>query len=227
MRLHTLRSLWLIAAMLVGTLPVLGQSIPFTVAGNVGSANKLDLGAFTGGAKLTVTASGVIDLTSQGLFLTDPNGALLTTLPPPYTYTAPGATNYPTLFGGDGINHFPGGGTNIDAPGGNVFPFAGAVTTDTTNHNAIRYGALVGTFSSTPAREDWFLIGSSATLMVPNGGAHLFLAVNDTASFNNSGSFTGTVTVPEVSGLAQAVTGLLTLGGLQILRLRRHTCRRS
>src|SRR5262249_17642927 len=111
------------------------------------------------------------------------------------SYANTGATNYPTAFGGDGINHFPGGGANYDALGGaSAFAFAGKLTTDTTDPDAIRFGTVVGTFADNPAREDWFSVGSGTTQQVPDGGRHLYLAVLDTFAGNNFGSYAGEIT---------------------------------
>src|SRR5438067_2798 len=81
-----------------------------------------------------------------------------------------GATNYPIVNGGDGINHFPGGGANYDnapAPPAGPYAFAGAQTTDTTSPLAILFGTVVGTFTNTPTRADWFRIGTGGTFTVP------------------------------------------------------------
>jgi hypothetical protein len=81
-----------------------------------------------------------------------------------------------------------GGGANYDTLN-KIVGFAGKQTTDTTDPGAIRLGALVGTFAANPTRADWFLIGEGTTVTAPNGGGHLYLAVNDTANSDNHGSY--------------------------------------
>jgi hypothetical protein len=96
--------------------------------------------------------------------------------------------------GGDGFNHFPGGGANYDGVSAS-YGLAGASTTDTTNPSAIRFGAVVGTFSAAPLRSDWFLVGRSNSVTVPPGGAHLHLAINDAYYPNNAGNYLGLLTI--------------------------------
>ncbi len=161
-------------------------SLPLTTAAD----NKLDLGAFLPGATLTATFTGNGDLVDSR-YQTKPDGSLFALATGGYEFANAGAA-YPTQDGGDGVNHFAGGGANYDATGSG-YGFATKLTTDTTDPAAIRNGAVVGTFSTSPARTDWFLIGNGATLTVPAGGAHLYVAVNDTFFSDNHGAYTGTL----------------------------------
>jgi len=210
----------------------IGQVFGTTISlpGDTGDANMLDAGFFPGGSILQITSSGVVDLTGGNPpehWYTNPDGSLAApiTYPPDYFYANVGATDYPTTFGGDGINHYVGGGANYDTIA-MTFPFAGLESTDTTNPETIRVGAVVGTFVTDPTRQDWFLIGDGATITAPAGdGANLFLAVNDTYSPNNTGSYSvGITVVPEPSTLALLGVGAF---GLVSYRLRqrkqRHT----
>ncbi|MEP6809491.1 MAG: LamG-like jellyroll fold domain-containing protein [Chthoniobacterales bacterium] len=177
---------------------------PLTLPLTTGAGNKLDLGAFAGGDGLALTFSGSGDLIDNRL-TAKPDGSLAIPASGPYSF-ANQAAPYSNLSGGDGINHFAGGGQNFDTTGAG-YGFAGKLTTNTTDPAAIRSGAVVGTFSSTPARADWFLIGNGKTVQVPAGGAHLYVAVNDSFSGDNHGAYVGTVTagatippVPPVHG---------------------------
>lgn len=189
----------------------LGFSLPATTTG----PGKINLGAFSGGTVLSVTASGQISLITGWDTFAD--GSLvhpINAVGPlaSYNHANVGASGYPTTFGGDGINHYAGGGANFDINSG-TFPLAGAHSTDTTNPNTIRLGAVVGTFSASPAFTDWFYIGTGATFVVPGGGANLYVAVNDTTYENNSGSYACNINVvPEPSTaslLLMASSGLL------------------
>lgn len=165
----------------------------FTLPATTTGALKIDLGLYSGGTVLTVTASGQISLISGWDTFADVSlvhpinavGGLAN-----YGYANAGASGYPTANGGDGINHFSGGGANYDINAGS-YGLAGAHTTDTTDINAIRFGSVVGTFLSSPTFSDWFFIGTSRTVTVPVGGAHLYVAVHDTTYPNNSGSYSG------------------------------------
>jgi hypothetical protein len=181
-----------------------------------GAANDLDLGSFAGGTSLTVLMSGHGDLVNSTLQVSA-DGSLYVPVPSgsPYAYANAGATNYPTVGGGDGINHFAGGGLNYDATG-SEYGFAGAMSTDTTNPAVIRLGAVVGTFSANPTRSDWFLIGLDSTFVVPGGGAHLYVAVNDDYNPDNHGTYSGILTinsVPEPASLAMVAVGAVVTGG--------------
>jgi hypothetical protein len=167
---------------------------------STGDSNKLDLGFLQPGVyTFAVTGNGdLVDSTFQ----TNADGSLFAQAAGAYSFANPGAP-YPALFGGDGINHFVGGGANYDfaASGLSAFAFAGPMTTDTTNPNDIRFGAVVGTFSSSPSREDWFPIGTGRRVTVSGVGAHLYLAVNDTYSANNHGAYTVTYSSTPVSNI--------------------------
>ncbi|MDQ6860316.1 MAG: hypothetical protein M3032_04065, partial [Verrucomicrobiota bacterium] len=158
------------------------QSLPLTT----GASNKLDLGVFSGGTAVTVGLTGQGDLVDSR-FQVRPNGELAALASGPYTFCNPGAA-YPNQDGGDGINHFSGGGANYDGSGSG-YPFAGKLTTNTLDPATIRLGAVVGTFSANPGRSDWFSIGYEKTVSIPAGGAHLYLAVNDTVPGDNHGAY--------------------------------------
>jgi hypothetical protein len=217
MVLSSLRSA-VVTLMLAG-LAVCGRaqtsvSVPLTTS----DASKINLGFFTGGSLLQISVNGTGDLVDSR-YQTNPDGSLVVAATSPYTFANPGAT-YPSVAGfpsGDGINHFSGGGGNYDFSGSG-WMFAGLQTTDTTNPLAIRSGAVVGTFSSTPTRSDWFLIGTGGTFTIPAGGASLFIAVNDSFSPDNHGAYSLNFTaVPE-----PGVAGLIALGCIGIFVTRRR-----
>ena len=188
----------------------------FTLDAQTSDLNKLNLGFFAGGTTLNAKLSGIISLgESSGLYA---DGSLETPLRFNYPYASLGASGYPTNFGGDGINHFIGGGLNYDVRDTtNPFGFAGKQTTDTTDPNAIRFGSVIGTFSTNPSRNDWFFIGLDRILTVPEGGANLYVAVHDTYYSNNSGAYSGTIEiVPESKSVPEpgSVFGLLAVGAL-------------
>jgi large repetitive protein len=188
-----------------------GVVLPLTVGpGPLGGNPPDDLGFFQGGTSITITAGGHGDLANSS-FQVNPDGSIFAPATSPNTYANAGATNYPKTQGGDGVNHFPGGGANVD-PGGTKFCFAGKQTTDTTDPAAIRCGALVGTFKSQPTNLDWFLIGYGTTLTVPAGGADLYLAVNDNDNLDNHGSYS--VDVGTAASPVPAIT--LSQGGTAV-----------
>lgn len=173
----------------------------FSLSAQAYTNSKLDLGHFNGGSILTIQMSGSISLDYSSDYNSYADGSLVHYVTDPsFAYVNAGAA-YPTTYGGDGINHFVGGGCNYDKylPG---FTQAGALTTDTAAAGAIRCGAVIGTFSANPTRTDWFYIGTSDVLTIPAGGAELYLAVNDTNPVNNAGSYSGVLSVPEPSALA-------------------------
>jgi large repetitive protein len=170
-----------------------------------------DLGFFPGGTSVTVTAGGHGSECNCNEYLVNPDGSLYTTpATSPYTYANAGATNYPTTHGGDGINHFPGGGANIGSTG--VLAFAGAQTTDTTDPGAIRFGTVVGTFKSQPGSLDWFVIGYGKTVTVPAGGADLYVGINDNYLCCDSGSYS--IQVSTAASPVPVIT--LTTGGTAV-----------
>ena len=181
-------------------------------------------GTYTWGTVLFIGVNGTVNLNSPtGLIVTNPDGSLSSAPPasctscwaPGYQYFLPGASGYPTVAGGDGINHFVGGGGNYDAFPGSHPPFApqGKPTTDTTDPAAIRFGALAGTFVSNPTATDWFLIGYGGSFLVPVGGGTLQLIVVDTYYPNNTGAYGVSIdTVPEPSVAWLALSGIAFLG---------------
>ena len=170
-----------------------------------------DLGFFPSGTSVTITAGGHGSECNCNEYLVNPDGSLYTTpATSPYTYANAGATNYPTTHGGDGINHFPGGGANIGSTG--VLAFAGAQTTDTTDPGAIRFGTVVGTFKSQPGSLDWFVIGYGKTVTVPPGGADLYVGINDNYLCCDSGSYS--IQVSTAASPVPVIT--LTTGGTAV-----------
>jgi hypothetical protein len=193
-----------IGVFLLGALTSgLGQT--FTLPATTSGTSKLDLGFFNGGASLSLQISSQIDLGNT--WTTRADGSLASPITDTnYLYGNIGAANYPVANGGDGHNYFPGGGANYDTASGS-YGLAGTTSTDTANPFAIRFGAVVGTFSPTPLRSDWFLVGLSNTVTVPTGGAHLYLAISDAYYFNNNGSYSGLLTA-QTKPLALASTSL-------------------
>jgi hypothetical protein len=186
----------------------------FTLDAQTSDINKLDLGIFASGTRLDVKLFGTISLGGSSSF--NPDGSMATPFSDgTYSYIA-GTSGYPTNFGGDGINHFAGGGLNYDslATGININPFgiAGKETTDTKDADAIRFGSVVGTFSNNPSRNDWFFIGLGRILTVPEGGSNLYVAVNDTYYPNDTGAYSGTIDViPPSEPVPEPTTVLGTL----------------
>jgi hypothetical protein len=181
-----------------------GRAATFSLPAQTAAGNKLDLGLFSGGAIITLQMSGAVDLGDT--WSTWADGSLVSNITATgYTYANPGATNYPKASGGDGTNHFAGGGANYDTSSGS-YGIAGAQTTDTSSPAAIRFGAVVGTFAGTPARSDWFYVGLSNSVTVPLGGARLFLAVSDAYSGNNAGSYSGNLQVRQSSPILVSIS---------------------
>jgi hypothetical protein len=169
---------------------------------SVGGSNKTDEGLFAGGTLLQISASGHGDLVDSR-YQVKPDGTLFTAATGAYAFANKGAV-YTKVAGGDGINHFVGGGANYDVSGSG-FPFAGKLTTDTTDPADVRVGALVGTFSANPSRANWFVIGTSGKVTVPAAGAHLYLAVNDTVSTDNHGAYSVTINSIKPASIAGRV----------------------
>jgi hypothetical protein len=167
----------------------------FTLDAQTSDINKLDLGIFASGTSLDVKLFGTISLGESSSFYAD--GSLAAPFSGGfYPYAIAGASGYSTKFGGDGINHFAGGGLNYDAENIiNPFGIAGKETTDTKDADAIRFGSVIGTFSKNPSRNDWFFIGLGRILTVPEGGSNLYVAVNDTYYPNDTGAYSGTVDI--------------------------------
>jgi len=187
----------------------------FTLDAQTSDINKLDLGIFAGGTSLDVKLFGTISLGESSSYY--PDGSLAAPFSKGvYPYANTGAFGYPTQFGGDGINHFVGGGLNYDvfAIGININPFgiAGKETTDTKDADAIRFGSVIGTFSNNPSRNDWFFIGLGRILTVPEGGSNLYVAVNDTYYPNDTGAYSGTINIiPPSEPVPEPTTVLGTL----------------
>ncbi|MBK7422087.1 MAG: PEP-CTERM sorting domain-containing protein [Propionivibrio sp.] len=132
-----------------------------------------------------ITATGIVDLVGNGTFQMQPDGL------PVSTVTAP---SY------DYFN--PSGSFLADGnPGA-----AGA---------GVLIGALIGTFSATPATPaDWFLIGYSKQVTLGSAG-HIYASVNDTYHDNNTGHFDVNVTaVPEPETYAMLLAGLGLMGAV-------------
>jgi hypothetical protein len=165
------------------------QAQNFILSGQTAGVNKIDLGFLKGGTIFSVEMSGQISLGNE--WNTWANGALVAAVGDTnYSYANVGCPSYPKAGGGDGTNHFAGGGANFDIESWS-YGMAGAKTTDTSDPGAIRFGAAVGSFCASPQRSDWFYVGTSNVFTAPPGGAHFFLAVNDSYHQNNCGSYAG------------------------------------
>ena len=189
----------------------------FTLDAKTSNINKLDLGIFASGTTLDVKLFGRISLGESSIFYQD--GSLVAPFSGgSYPYATAGTSGYSTQFGGDGINHFPGGGLNYDAQYIiNPFGIAGKETTDTKDADAIRFGSVIGTFSKNPSRNDWFFIGLGRILTVPEGGSNLYVAINDTYYPNNMGAYSGTVDIisaPEPVPEPTTLLGTLACGAV-------------
>jgi len=206
---------FLLVSMVVVGIENPATAASFTLDAQTGDINKLDLGIFASGTRLDVKLFGTISLSGSSSF--NPDGSMATPLSEDtYSYAIAGTYGYSTNLGGDGINHFAGGGLNYDvlAVGANINPFgiAGKETTDTRNADAIRFGSVVGTFSNNPSRNDCFFIGLGRILTVPEGGSNLYVAVNDTYYPNDTGAYSGTIDIiPPSEPVPEPTTVLGTL----------------
>jgi hypothetical protein len=184
-------------------------------------------GTYAGGVTLLISISGTVNLNGpNGQIVTNPDGSLVTVPAASctvcwsgYQYFIGGSNAYPTVAGGDGINHFVGGGGNFDHTPGNNSPWAavGKHTTDTTDPGAIRFGALAYTFHTNPTPTDWLTLGGGGTFVTPAGGGTLLMVVADTFYPNNTGGYTVTVNqlatdTPEPSAMWLAFSGFAVLG---------------
>jgi hypothetical protein len=171
--------------------PAVGQTI--NVPATTTLAGKIDLGLLAPNAQVRVTASGSIELYAPNYYQAFADGSLAAPLTSGViTWTAENGP-YPTFAGGDGINRYRGGGTNWT---GSLWTELGARSTDTLNPNTIRFGTLVGTFKSSPAAADWFVLGQDTVVTAPPTGARLYAAVLDCGAgcyADNRGSYRVTI----------------------------------
>ena len=204
--------------------PARAQDIDFLLPLAADSGSKMDMGLLSGGTTLHLTFTGHGDLVDSR-YQTLPDGSMFAPAQGAYTFANPGQP-YPSTYngvnyGGDGTNHFPGGGANVDFTGSG-FGFASKLSLDTTDASSARHGAVVGTFAVSPQRSDWFLIGTDAAFVVPAQGAHLYLAVNDSVNGDNHGTYAGHLAksaAPAPASLPLFALGMACVG----LRLRRRT----
>jgi hypothetical protein len=175
-----------------GLLAVIASAQTVSVPSAAALPSKRFIGHYAGGLQLQISASGTVDLYSPSNYLTYPDGSLAAPFSGPVITWANAGDSYPTFAGGDGINHYPGGGTNWQ---GTVFNSLGAQSTDTTNPATVRFGTLVGTFKDNPSAADWFIVGSGTTVTTPAIGGRLYLAVTDCPSCegDNTGAYSATM----------------------------------
>jgi len=178
----------------------------FTV--NPANPVPISAGIYAAGQTLTVAVSGSTNLNyPASQIVVNPDGSLVAPIAsaectacwqPGYQIFIPGA-QYPMVAGGDGINHFAGGGSNYDLLSDDRSPWAGQgkQTTDTTDLAAIRFGTLAYTFADNPAPLDWHTLGFGGTVQTGSGG-NLQLVIVDTYYPNNSGGYTVDINVAEV-----------------------------
>jgi hypothetical protein len=221
------------ASLFCAALPLTAGMIPLAAS----NSSKTDYGWFKGGATVYLSTGGTIGLAENDLLI-NPDGSLASIASctscwaDSYQYFRSGAA-YPTFAGGDGLNHFSGGGANYDlfpTVGYNQLPDQGVASTDTTNPNVIRFGAVAGTWSAnpTPHSSDWFFVGYGGSFVAPEGGANLYLIVVDTYYINNVGNFDVFVTdVPEPSASWLASSGMLFLAVCAVVVRRKQTLPRK
>jgi hypothetical protein len=215
-------------------LAPLEAGVVFTMDPTVATATSA--GAYAGGTILTIGVTGSVNLNGPAsLIITNPDGSMVAVplasctscWAPGYQFFIPGSSLYPTFAGGDGMNHFVGGGGNFDLFPGTHSAWApqGKQTTDTADPLALRFGTLAGTFETNPTATDWFSIGYGGQLVVPQGGATLLMVVVDTFYPNNTGGYTVTIdtpsapAVPEPSAMWLAFSGFAALGAPRAYRL--------
>lgn len=185
--------------------------------------------------QINITVTGTVDLLgNDGVWPTHPDGSLVAPLAstPPGSFTAfyatyvnPGSSPYPQSFGGDGVNHYAGGGTNFDTVNPGTFPAIGKHTTDTldTDPHVLRLGSLAYTFAANPGQLDWLLLGYGGLISSPTGGT-LKVMVVDTAYWNNTGGFT--VTVNDIAATPEPSAAWLAFSGIALVGLVRTRIRR-
>src|SRR5437868_12558225 len=145
-----------LVTVLVGAALPLSAGALFTIDPTL--VTPINAGTYAGGETLIISTTGTVNLNGpSGSIITNPDGSMFT-FPPVsctacwsgYQFFIDGASGYPTIAGGDGINHFAGGGGNYDLyPGDHsVWAPEGKQTTDTTDPGALRFGSLAGTFKA-------------------------------------------------------------------------------
>jgi hypothetical protein len=213
-----------VAAVFLSALPLAAGTL-FTVDPSLSTPT--DAGIYAAGHILSITVTGTVNLDGpignpEGSIFTNPDGSLalvpdISCVPcwaPGYQYFIADSHAYPTVSGGDGVNHFAGGGGNYDMFPASHSPWApeGKQTTDTTDPAALRFGSLAYTFVANPTATDWKLLGYGGNIPTGNGGT-LQLVVVDTYYSNNSGSFDVDITeAPEPSAAFLAISGVALLG---------------
>src|SRR4051794_19181681 len=114
-----------VTALLSAALP-LSAGVIFSMDPKL--ATPLNAGTYAGGTMLNISVTGTVNLNGpDGVVITNPDGSLQqfpSTLCdvcwfPGYQYFLTGNATYPTFAGGDGTNHFTGGGGNYDLFPGN------------------------------------------------------------------------------------------------------------
>ena len=217
----------LVSAVLSAVLP-LQAGVVFTVDPTI--ATPTNAGTYAGSVTLLISISGTVNLNGpSGQIITNPDGSLVLTPSASctvcwsgYQYFIAGSNAYPVVAGGDGINHFVGGGGNYDHTSGTNGPWAavGKQTTDTTDPGAIRFGELAYTFQTNPISTDWLTLGGGGTFVTPAGGGTLLMIVADTLYTNNTGGYTVTVT-PLVVDTPEPTAIWLAFSGFAVLSLPR------
>jgi hypothetical protein len=192
------------------------------------------------GQSVHVTVTGTMDLLgNDGVWATHPDGSLVNPLSSAcgvcftsfYAAYANVGSPYPQTAGGDGVNHFAGGGANIDLDSGASTPWApeGKHTTDTldSDPHVLRLGSIAYTFVASPTALDWLLLGNGGDITNTTAfTGTLKVVVVDTAYWNNTGGFTVTVAdiaaVPEPSAVWLSFSGIALAGLARIVRRRRN-----